>query len=82
MDFYNKLKNLKTWDQFVEFLQIFGLNIVDSKISFFNEFKKFLKLPYEISLIIGNSIVHYKLDLILQNVENQILLKVKNIEII
>jgi len=82
MDFYKRIKQINTWNNLLEFLKIMRLTIIKYDISLINRIKKFLGLTYEISIIVSNSIVTYKIDLIMTESSTEKFLNIKNITIL
>jgi hypothetical protein len=62
MDFYNKLRNIKTWVEFLEFLESVNLQILDYRLSLIDKIKRFLNFSYNAKIIIENEIAKYEVD--------------------
>ena len=62
MDFYNKLRNIKTWVEFLEFLESVNLQILDYRLSLIDKIRRFLNFSYNAKIIIGNEIVRYEIN--------------------
>ena len=61
MDFYNNIKKIRFWSDFLDFLKVFNLKIIYSKIDFLNKIKKFLGLSFDEIIVISNDIVTYQI---------------------